>query len=196
MKDTFITIDDFILKPLTPQLWHDFEVLFGPKGAYGGCWCMWWRCTRKEFSQNQGDGNRLAMKSIVDSGIKPGLIAYKSGIPCGWCSVAPREEFSSLTRSRVLKPIDEKKVWSIICFYIPKQFRKQRISEVLVKGALEYVRENEGSIVEVYPRVEKSGKLPPVSRYMGIPSILNNMGFEIVHQPSPSRLIMRYFIQR
>ena len=31
-----IPVDDFIIKPLTSEIWHDFEILFGPKGAYGG----------------------------------------------------------------------------------------------------------------------------------------------------------------
>ena len=26
-------------------------MLFGPRGAYGGGWCMWWRLTRKVFEQ-------------------------------------------------------------------------------------------------------------------------------------------------
>jgi hypothetical protein len=58
-------------KPLTQENWDDFEALFGPKGALGGCWCMWWRTTRKEFEDNQGAGNRQAMKAIVDSGTIP-----------------------------------------------------------------------------------------------------------------------------
>jgi hypothetical protein len=36
-------------KPLTPETWNDFEILFGPKGAYGVCWFMWWRLKRSEF---------------------------------------------------------------------------------------------------------------------------------------------------
>ena len=33
-------------QPLTPERWRGFETLFGPKGAYGGCWCMWPRLLR------------------------------------------------------------------------------------------------------------------------------------------------------
>jgi hypothetical protein len=36
-------------KPLTPEIWDDFEALFGAHGAFGGCWCMYWRLTRREF---------------------------------------------------------------------------------------------------------------------------------------------------
>ena len=62
--------------PVTPKRWADFEILFGAKGACGGCWCMLWRLTRKEFEQQKGKANREAMKAIVESGKKPGLLAY------------------------------------------------------------------------------------------------------------------------
>ncbi len=94
-------------RPLTPALWGDFERLFGPKGAYGGCWCMWWRITRGQFEQLQGEGNRQAMQNIVESGEVPGILLYDDGDPVGWCSVAPRDRFAALQRSRVLKPIDD-----------------------------------------------------------------------------------------
>src|SRR5690606_32344484 len=35
--------------PLTPERWPDFERLFGRAGGYGGCWCMWFRQTGKEY---------------------------------------------------------------------------------------------------------------------------------------------------
>lgn len=111
MNKKVFTIDDLTIRPLTPDIWSDFENLFGPKGAYGGCWCMWWRLTRGEFEKGQGEGNRQAMKALVNSGIIPGLVAYRNDEPCGWCSVAPREHFKSLERSRVLKRIDDETVW-------------------------------------------------------------------------------------
>jgi len=106
--------------PVTPKRWTDFETLFGAKGACGGCWCMLWRLTRKEFEQQKGEANRQAMKTIVESGEIPGLLAYSEKQPVAWCSVAPRENFPALERSRVLKKIDDKPVWSISCFFIHK----------------------------------------------------------------------------
>jgi hypothetical protein len=54
--------------PLTAERWEDLEELFGERGASGGCWCMWWRLKRSEFERQKGEGNRLALKRIVDSG--------------------------------------------------------------------------------------------------------------------------------
>ena len=110
--------DSWQFHRLTPERWTDFEELFGERGAAGGCWCMWWRLTQREFDAQKGEGNRRAMKAIVDSGRVPGVLAYHEGQPVGWCSVAPREEFPRLGRSRILKPVDDEPVWSVVCFFI------------------------------------------------------------------------------
>jgi hypothetical protein len=53
------------IHPLTPDRWDDFEELFGSRGAYGGCWCMWWRTTRKEFEAFKGD-EKTSMGTFAD----------------------------------------------------------------------------------------------------------------------------------
>jgi len=181
----------FTVHPLTPERWREFEVLFGSHGAYGGCWCMWWRSTRREFEERKGEGNRRALKAIVDSGKAPGLLAYLGKEAVGWCSVAPREEFSSLERSPVLRRLDDQPVWSIVCFYVAKPFRGQGIAEALIGGALDYVRSRGGAIVEAYPTSPKKTPLAPVSSFMGLPSMFTRAGFVECARPSPSKRIMR-----
>jgi GNAT superfamily N-acetyltransferase len=190
------TVDDLVIKPLIPDLWSDFEQLFGSRGAYGGCWCMWWRISRSKFEKGQYAGNREAMKTLVESGTIPGLIVYQSDVPCGWCSVAPREHYRSLERSRVLKRIDNEEVWSVVCFFIDKKFRGAGLGEKLIYGAIEFVKANGGKIIEAYPTASREKELPPVSSFMGIPKIFKQVGFREVHRPSASKVIMRYYIEK
>jgi hypothetical protein len=180
--------------PLTPERWHDFEKLFGPRGAYGGCWCMWWRLSRKEFEQQQGAGNKQAMKNLIGAGTVPGILGYVNNEVAAWCSVAPREDYSSLNRSRVLKPIDDRPVWSIVCFYVAKPFRAQGTLLQLIQGAIEYVKKQGGEVVEAYPTVPRGKELPPVSSFMGFPEVYKKAGFEICARPSIAKMIMRYYI--
>ncbi len=97
-------------KPLTIKEWNDFVTLFGERGACGGCWCMLWRLTRKQFDSQKGEGNKLAMKAIIDSGEVPGILAYHSNKSIGWCAIAPRSSYPALSRSRILQPIDDRHV--------------------------------------------------------------------------------------
>ena len=185
---------DLTFEPLTYERWPDFETIFGPSGAYGGCWCMWWRTTRAQFQEQQGEGNRQAMHNIVQSGTVPGILAYASGEPVAWCSVAPREQFASLNRSRVLRPLDDLPVWSLVCLFVAREFRGRDLAVPLIRAAVDYAATQGAAVVEAYPTVPRSaGKLAPVSSFMGIPAMYERAGFVEYARPSPSRMIMRCF---
>lgn len=122
---------------------------------------MWWRSKRSEFEQNKGEGNRLALKAIVEAGQVPGILAYQGEQPVGWCSVAPHMDFSALDRSRILKRVDDQPVWSIVCFFIAKSYRRQGLSEFLIRSALVFARQNGARIVEAYPIDTREGDRSP-----------------------------------
>ena len=155
---------------------------------------MWWRATRKEFEICQGEKNRRSLQKIVASGLIPGLLGYIDKQAVAWCSVAPREQFCSLERSRVLKRIDTAAVWSIVCFYIRKGYRKRGLTLTMIKGAIEYARHKGGEIIEAYPTVVQSTNAPPVSIFMGIPDVYRKAGFTEVASPSRSKRIMRVYL--
>lgn len=181
--------------PVTAENFPDLEQLFGPRGAMGGCWCMWWRVKRKEFEAQQGDGNHEAMCSIVESGRIPGILAYSGGEPAGWCSVAPREDFSVLDRSPNLKRVDDQPVWSIVCFFIAKKFRRQGLSTKMISAAIEYAGQQGARIIEGYPIEPKTGQAPDIYAFTGLVSTFEKSGFKEVARRSEARPIMRYFIE-
>jgi len=180
--------------PLTPERWRDFETLFGERGACGGCWCMWWRIARAQYERQKGAENRKALKKLVDGGHTPGIIAYQNGQPIAWCSVAPRESYPVLERSRILKPVDEKPVWSVVCFFVMKEHRRSGLLVKLLKAAIDFVREQGGRVVEGYP-VEPQKKQADAFVWTGLASAFVRAGFEEVERRSETRPIMRYEIR-
>lgn len=180
--------------PLTPDRWPDLETLFGKRGACGGCWCMWWKLTRAEFTRQAGEGNRTAFKSIVDAGETPGILAYADGQPAGWCAFAPREAYPTLDRSRTLKRVDDEPVWSVTCFYVAKPFRRQGLTVRLLKAIIDYVRQRGGRVIEGYPVEPGQGRMPDVFAYTGLVSAFRNAGFTEVLRRSETRPIMRFLI--
>lgn len=180
---------------LTKKNWVDFENLFGDRGACGGCWCMWFRLKHSIFMKQKGGENKKAMRSIVDSGKIPGLLAYDGKSAIGWCSVSPREDFGLLERSRILKPIDDKPVWSIVCFFINKDYRNKNVSQELINAAVEYVKKQGGKIVEGYPVEPKKERMPDVFAYYGLASAFRKAGFTECERRSETRPIMRYYIK-
>ena len=184
---------DLQFHPLTPDHWRDFETLFGPGGAYGGCWCMWPRLRRKEFDRNGGEQNKEAMKEAVDSGEEPGLLAYSGREPVGWVALAPRERYAHLGHSRTLKRVDDQPVWSIACFVVDKRARGQGMMAKLLSAAVDYAARRGATIVEAYP-AEPQGKLSGYAGYTGILSTFRKAGFVEVARRSERQPIMRYYI--
>ncbi len=185
---------DLTFHPLTPDHWPDLEALFGPRGAVGGCWCMWWRITRKEFEAGQGEANRAAFRQIVARGDVPGILAYHEGKPVGWCAVQPREAYPVLQRSPTLKPVDEQPVWSITCFFVAKPYRCSRLTAALIRAAVNHAARHGARIVEGYPVEPRSEDAPDLYVFTGFASTFREAGFVEVARRSPTRPIMRYTV--
>jgi GNAT superfamily N-acetyltransferase len=191
--DMMTDIERITFKPLTPERWGDFEELFGKHGACGGCWCMWWRLKRSDFTKQKGEGNKKAMKQIVDSGEIPGILAYAENKAIGWCSVGPREVFKTLERSRILRPVDSQAVWSVVCFFVANPFRRKGLTVRLLEAAIKHVQEQGGKIVEGYPS-EPGMNLPDAFVYTGLTSAFRKAGFAEALRRSKKRPIMRHVI--
>ena len=149
--------------PLTPDRWPDLEAVFKARGCSvaRGCWCMAYRLSgsRETFppGMTRAQANRASLKALVDAGSPPGLIGYRGKVPVGWVSIGPREGYARLTRSPVMKPVDDQPVWSVICFVVPSQYRGQGIARALLDGAIAYARKQGATLVEAYPWTNLAG---------------------------------------
>jgi GNAT superfamily N-acetyltransferase len=179
-------------RPVTPDRWPDLEALFGPRGACGGCWCMWWRLPRGQFEAGKGETNREALRRLVMAGEPPGLLGYLDGQPAGWCAIAPRADYPGLSRSRVLKPVDDLPVWSVTCFFVARRYRRQGVGVALLRAAVEHARERGAAVIEGYPVEPRTGAIPDAFAWTGTPRLFVQAGFEEVLRRSPTRPIMRW----
>lgn len=184
-------MSELTVKPVTPSRWRDLEMLFGDRGAVAGCWCMWWRLPAKDWSRNAYEGNRRSMRTIVERGEKPGLLAYRDGEPVGWVSIAPRDRFPRIERSRVLGPVDDEQVWSVVCFYIHRTERGTGVGSALLDAAVDEAAKRGAKIVEGYPVDPLSGKTSNGGAFTGVAAMFRAAGFEEVERRSPARPIMR-----
>ena len=151
---------------------------------------MVWRLPRKQWEQQKSDGNRDAMRELVKSGAEPGILAYDGKQPVGWCSVAPREEFIGLEKSRVLKPIDDQPVWSVICFVVPAEYRGHGVAQALLAGAVAYAKKHGAKLIEAYP-VDKPSRSNDDFMWFGAKSMYDKAGFSEVARRKPHRPVVR-----
>lgn len=177
--------------PASRERWKDLVALFGERGACGGCWCMAWRKSSREFAADKGAANRASFEDLVIGGPPPGVLAMSGGEAIGWCSIAPREEFIRLKTSRTMKPLDAEAVWSISCLFVKRGFRRRGVSTALVNGAVAHARSAGAKIVEAYPSVNRVDNVPDAFVWTGVPETFVRAGFRVAKKASSARWIMR-----
>lgn len=186
------------IRPVTRERWADMVDLFARPGPRGGrtpssdCWCVFWRTDRRTFEEGtgrgatRGRGNRAAMQRIVAEGREPGLLAYLDGRPVGWVSVAPRSEFPRIEQSRSLRPVDDRPVWSIVCFYIHRAHQRSGIGAALLRAAVEHAAARGATTLEAY------GSRPSDSDpFTGLESMFLAAGFAKVRQGGRRSILRR-----
>jgi GNAT superfamily N-acetyltransferase len=155
---------------------------------------MAWRLRQKDWLAGKGAGNKRALKRLVTTGGRPGVLAYLGRNPVAWCAIAPRESYSYLSRSRILKPVDDQPVWSVSCLFVLKPYRRQGVSVSLLTAAVRFAAKQGAAVVEGYPVVPTMKRTPDPFVWTGVPSAFLKAGFKEVLRRSKSRPIMRYTI--
>lgn len=175
---------------LTPERFADLERLFGPRGACGGCWCMFLRVPRPQFERAKGDANRRALQRLVAAGQPTGLLAYQGEEPIAWCAIAPREATPRLLGSRLLAPVDARPVWSVTCLFVARRWRRTGLTPRLLRAACEHARSQGARCVEGYP-AEPKGVQADAFLWHGLASAFFKAGFHEVARRAPARPIVR-----
>jgi ribosomal protein S18 acetylase RimI-like enzyme len=137
------TIKNIKTKPVDKDTWKDFEKLFKSKGApkvllvHGLA-----RMTKEELKTQQFIRQEEILSSRrVWSQTPIGLLAYAEKEPIAWCSIAPRETYQRLGGDDSLE-----KVWSVVCFFIKREYRDQGLVDRLIEDAKKYAKKKGAKI--------------------------------------------------
>ena len=181
--------------PLTSSRFDDLVALFNGRGGsqVRSCWCMYYRRSGRTdvpAGMTYADCNRQALKALVDSRVVPGLIGYRDGQPVAWVSLGPREQYRKLAKSPVMKPVDDKPVWSVICFYTALEARHAGVSAAMLRHAARFARESGATLLEAYP-VDRPERARDDAMWFGAKRMYDAAGFREVARRKPGRPIVR-----
>ena len=157
---------------------------------------MWFRKSGTTWNKSSAADNRAGLEELAAGALAPGLVAYRDGRAIGWVSLAPREDYERLTRAKVLAPIDDKPVWSIVCFVVSRSARGSGVAKALLEAAVSFAREHGATTLEAYPVASERGRVPAADAFHGTQSMFERAGFAVVevrrfNATSPPRPIMR-----
>ena len=193
---------DLDIVPLTPARLPDLAALFGQGGDPRWCWCAYYRVRGVAATQRDERvaRNRAvleeATRDLAGEGRGPGLVAYRAGQAVGWVSLGPREDYQRLEHSTVLRRVDERPVWSIVCFVVARKARGQGIAAALLDAAVGYARQHGATLLEAYPVDTGRRRIPSAYAFSGTLAMYERASFEVVAQrqfnaTSPIRPIVR-----
>jgi ribosomal protein S18 acetylase RimI-like enzyme len=171
----------FRIEPLTPATWDALAELFREGGDPRWCWCQHWRLRSKDMAAAKVPELRERLRMQVASPEPPGLVAFDGDRAVGWVSLGPRTDFERIARSRVIPKVDDRPVWSIVCFAVSEAARGRGVARSLLDAAVEHARARGATAVEAYPvRVGNAEAVHPEAAYTGTLPMFTRAGFQVV----------------
>ncbi|KAA0979272.1 GNAT family N-acetyltransferase [Paeniglutamicibacter gangotriensis] len=180
--------------PVTPDRFKDFADVINPTRREPHCWCLSHRLRAKDIKELGGD-RATVMRKLCERKNPPGVLTYRDGEPVGWCSVGPRAEIPLLAASKLIRPVDDVPVWSIICIVVRSGHRRQGVSAHLLEGAVKYAASRGAPAIEAHP-VDPPGRMDTTMAFVGTKAMFELAGFRVIGTTDAvasrmPRLIMR-----
>jgi ribosomal protein S18 acetylase RimI-like enzyme len=187
------------VRPLSPATWDALAALFREGGDPRWCWCQFWRMRSKDFAALKVPQLRERLHDQAGSGEPPGLVAFEGNRAVGWVSLGPRADFERIVRSKVIPTIDDRPVWSIVCFAVSSTARGSGVARALLDGAVTHARQRGAEALEAYPvRAGEAEPIDPESAFTGTLSMFERAAFRVVaeHASDPSSSSQRVVVRR
>jgi GNAT superfamily N-acetyltransferase len=158
--------------------------LFEGRGGPKECWCMMWRKTAAgQSAPRAAMDRRAAMAELALTGRQIGILGYDQGTPVAWCSIAPRTAFGNALSTTPSDP----GLWSLTCFFIRADHRKQAGFTALLSAAEAFARQNGATAIEAYPVDPDS----PSYRFCGFVPKFERAGYAEVGTVGTRRHVLR-----
>ena len=119
------------------------------------------------------------MRALTRREHPPGVLTYRDDEPVGWCSISPRAEVPRLQSSKLIRPVDDVPVWSIICLVVRSGRRRQGVTNHLIAGAVAYGAAHGAPAIEAYP-VAPAGRMDLTMAFVGTKAMFDKAGFRQV----------------
>lgn len=119
------------------------------------------------------------MRHRCEADHPPGVVTYRDGQQVGWCNMGPRSEITRLAGSRLIRPVDNVAVWSIVCVVVRSGHRRQGVTAPLLEGAVAFAASHGAPAVEAHP-VAPRGRMDLTMAFVGTKSMFERGGFRVV----------------
>lgn len=168
------------IKALSAETWPAFDDLVVRHGGiFGGCWCIWFHPDGPERGQG-AEANRALKRGYVEAGRAHAALVFDGDEAIAWCEFGTPEELPTIHHRKqydATKSADPD--WRLTCIFIDKRYRRQGITQLAIRGALDLIAEAGGGVVEGYPHdlTDQTKKMSSSFLYNGTRSLYERLGF-------------------
>jgi ribosomal protein S18 acetylase RimI-like enzyme len=147
------TVDGYTVQPLGPDTWDDFAALAERhNGVWGGCWCTWFHTMHGEKTFDAED-NRALKERRVDEGRAHAALVFDGDLAVAWCQYGAPEELPNIKHRKAYEAGAARVPdYRITCFFVDRRYRRRRVAEAALRGALDLIAQAGGGVVEAYPQ--------------------------------------------
>lgn len=170
--------------PVTPDRFEDFADVVNPNRRATHCWCLSHRLKASHIEELGGGSRERAARALGRPGVHgdhpPGVVTYADGVPVGWCSIGPRADNPRLLASRVIRPVDDVDVWTVICVVVRSGHRRRGVTGRLLEGAVAWAASEGAPAVEAHPVDAGNDRIDLTMAFVGTVEMFGRAGFRVV----------------
>ncbi len=189
-------MSDYTVKPLGPGTWNAFAALAEKhNGVWGGCWCTWFhRGVGRDFGKDPkgAAGNRAWKERLVREGGAHAALVCDGDIAVAWCQYGPPDELPHINFRREYEAgLRRLPKYRLTCLFVDKDYRREGVAALAVKGALDLIAQAGGGLVEAYPQDTRGKKTSASYLYNGTRALFEGAGFRYERSVGKKHCVMR-----
>lgn len=171
-------LTDLTVRPLDARTWDAFAALAERhNGVWGGCWCTYFHPARTD-EEKAAETPRERKQRLVLEGRTHHALVLHGDEAIGWCQYGSPEELPRITHRAEVESVQERPPdHRITCFFVDRRYRRQGISAVALRGALDQIAAAGGGVVETYPQDTQGRRITASFLHNGTRSLFEQAGF-------------------
>ncbi len=191
MAKTTVVLGELTVRPLAPDTWGAFaDLAERHNGVWGGCWCTYFHTLQGEKTYS-ADDNRSLKERLVAEGRAHAALVFDGEVAVGWCEYGPPVELPNINHRKEYEAVGgEPPDYRLTCFFVDKGYRRQGVSAVALRGALELIAQAGGGVVEAYPQDTAGKKITASFLYNGTRSLFEQAGFTYSRPKGKNHCVM------
>ncbi|MFF0341977.1 GNAT family N-acetyltransferase [Kribbella sp. NPDC004875] len=173
-----VAVEELTVRALAPETWDAFEALAERhNGVWGGCWCTWFQTMHNQKTFDAGNNRDLKHRLVMEGRAHAALV-FDGELAVGWLEYGSPVELPNIYHRKEYEAgMDGPPDYRLTCFFTDRHYRRQGVSAVALRGALDLIAQSGGGVVEAYPQDTAGQKVSASFLYNGTRSLFEQAGF-------------------